>query len=348
MTPREQLHLCQALAIALNEGPDGPNRQRAQALQRQLQPPRPQPRGNNTAAFLAGALGSLLMLFGGLSVCIQLVQQGRLDQLITAADRIQRALQQQNAASAPPAPSAVPANPTPAPHEIPLPPRQPALPDPAGAMQARFHAATWGDTYAGLDAGIDQYRKLSGTLARMQAVGLRNRSAALRLPIVLLNRTNDCFDGHSIGVYSPRCETIKINYGDGHLIYEHPVEIEVVLAHEWGHHLINLSGKRMSPTEAEVVSDCMAGVVFGYYAKHQLITRQEALQAFEMVAAVGNNSAHGHHPNQEVLIKAFAGGLMSIALRHDPKAQEAIAFCSTLEQVLDLDKVREMGVTWPT
>ena len=330
MTPQEQLRHYRALAVALNEGPDGPNRLNAEALQRQLCPPRTQPKGN-TGAFLAGTITSLLVMLGGLSVGSQLAQQG---------------LRQEHSAARTPEPRPVPVAPAPTAESVPPIWHRPAAPDPATAMHSRVHTATLGGNFTALDAGIDDYRRLSGTLARMQTVALKNQSAAHRLPMVFLNRTNNCFDRPSIGVYSPSCEVIKIDYQDHHLVYEDSVEIEVVLAHEWGHHLIHISGIKMSPTEEEVVSDCMVGVVFGYYAKHGLITKNEALTAFRMIATVGNNSAQGHHPNQEVRLSALVGGLMSIATPHDPKAKNAIAFCSTLEQVLDLDKVQKMGLIW--
>jgi hypothetical protein len=345
MSPQEELRHYRALAIALNEGPDGTNRLRAEILQRQLQQQRPQSRGT-TGAFLAGTIGSLLMMAGGLSVGIQLAQQGKLDQLIATADRIQQAARPQQTSPHSTHSRSAPARHPSAPVATTPLWRQPQVPDPAGAMQSRFFAATWGGDFSALDAGMDHYRKLSGTLARIQAVALRNRSAAHRLPTVFINRTNNCFSRPSIGMFSPRCEVIKIDYRDHQLAYEYPVEIEVVLAHEWGHHLIHLSGERMSPIEEEVVCDCTAGMVFGYYAKHGLINQDEAIKAFRLIADVGNNSAHGHHPNAEVRLTAFLGGLMSIAAPHEPQAQDSIAFCSSLKRVLDLQKVQTMGLTW--
>lgn len=164
-------------------------------------------------------------------------------------------------------------------------------PDPALAMQARFYGSKVGGAYSDLDSGFNNYQRLSGTLARIQSVALKKRSAAEQLPTVWINRTSEkCFDRSSIGVYSPKCQVIKLDYTDGYTTYEHPVEMEVTLAHEWGHHLISLSGVAMSPTEQEVVSDCFAGAVFGYYARNYLITVQEATRAIDLVAYVGNNS----------------------------------------------------------
>lgn len=343
MTPEEEFRHYRGLAIALNEGPNGTNRLRAEALQRQLKARRAQQKGTG-GAFLAGSVTSLVVILWGASFGGQLFVSGKLNPLIDAAKRIHQALQAEISAQAP-AESAPTSATTGSRTILPIWQQSPG-PDPATAMQGRFYSFAWGGAYGHLDAGVDNYRRLSGTLARMQAVGLRNRSAAHRLPMVMINRTNNCFSGSTIGAYSPRCEAIKIDYEDNQLAFEHPVEIEVTLAHEWGHHLINVSGEAMSPTEAEVVSDCTAGAAFGYYVKHGLINKDEAMTAFGLMAAVGNNSAHGHHPNADVRLRAFAGGLMSIAAPDEPNAQGAISFCSTLSRLLDLQKVRAMGLTW--
>ena len=329
MTPQDELLYYQEFAIALKEGPQGTNRQRADALR-------------------GGSITSLLWMLwaGGLSVAILLAQLGKLDRPAPKAVRLEQASHRDHSATttANPRPhrgphTSAPISATPVWH-------QPVVSDPAAAMQGRFHASTRGGSFAALDTGLDHYRKLSGTLARVQSVALRKRSEANRLPRVFINRTNDCFSRPSIGMFSRRCEVIKIDYRDHQRTYEYPVEIEVVLAHEWGHHLIHISGEKMSPIEEEVVCDCTAGMVFGYYAKHGLINQDEAFKAFRLIADVGNNSAHGHHPNAEVRLKSFWGGLMSIAAPHEPQAQESIAFCSSLKRVLDLQKVQNMGLTW--
>ena len=220
-------------------------------------------------------------------------------------------------------------------------------PDPALAMQGRFHGSKLGGARTALDAGFGNYQRLTGTLARIQAVAFKNRSAARQLPSVWINRTReDCFDRSSIGVYSPKCQVIKLDYTDGYTTYEHPVEMEVTLAHEWGHHLISLSGVAMSPTEQEVVSDCFAGAVFGYYARNNLITLDEATRAINMVAYVGNNSPYGHHPNRETRLRSFAGGLASVYDPSHPSAAELMASCPSLNQIVDVNKIRGMGLSW--
>ena len=226
-------------------------------------------------------------------------------------------------------------------------PSQQSSPDPALAMQDRFNGYRWGGAYSALDQGFENYQRLSGTLARIQAVALRRREAAHLWPTVLLNASNKaCFDNHHIGAYHPRCQSIKIDYSDGSLTYEHPAEIETTLAHEWGHHLIHLSQVPMSPTEQEVVSDCFAGAVFGYYSRHGLATLEEASLGLQLMADVGNNSAMGHHPNREVRMKSFLGGWFSVASPSHPKAKEAVPSCASLNSVVDIAKIRELGLSW--
>ena len=223
----------------------------------------------------------------------------------------------------------------------------PAIPDPALAMQKRFFGSKLGGTFTTLDEGFSNFQRLSGTLARIQAVSLKRQSMAQQLPAIWINRTReDCFNKPSIGVYNPKCQVIKLDYSDGFLSYEHPTEMEVTIAHEWGHHLISLSGISMSPTEQEVVSDCFAGAVFGYYVKHGLIDLQDATHAIGLVKSVGNNSAHGHHPNQETRVRSFAGGLFSVADPSHPTGQEFMASCPSLSQIIDVAKIREMGLSW--
>jgi len=220
-------------------------------------------------------------------------------------------------------------------------------PDPAITMQGRFYGSKLGGPYARLDAGFSNYQRLTGTLARIQAAALKRRSSMDQLPTVWINRTReDCFDQNSIGVYNSQCQVIKLDYSDGYSTYEHPVEMEVTLAHEWGHHLINLSDVAMSPTEQEVVSDCFAGAVFGYYVINNLIDLQDAVRAIEMVDYIGNNSPYGHHPNRETRLRSFGGGLFSVSNPSDPRAKEFMASCASLHQIVDVNKIRQMGLSW--
>ncbi len=219
-------------------------------------------------------------------------------------------------------------------------------PDPALTMQGRFHGSKFGGRYAALDAGFSNYQRLSGTLARIQTLALRRRDRSHQLPTVWINRTReDCLPGPSIGMYNSQSQVIKLDYSDGYSTYEHPVEMEGTLAHEWGHHLSSLSGVAMSPTEQEVISDCFAGAVFGYYFRNNLISLQDAVRAIELVEHVGNNSPSGHHPNREKRLRSFAGGLFSAGNPADPRAPEFMASCTSLDPLVDVKKIREMGTT---
>jgi hypothetical protein len=225
---------------------------------------------------------------------------------------------------------------------------EPLPADPALAMQDRIatYPSPWPELQ-GLDSGQGNLRKLAGTLARIQFVATRDTSARRLLPTVLINANNQCMKAPTIGAYTHRCQTIKIDYTDGQMAYEHPAEIEAVLAHEWGHHIAQSSGLKVSDTEHEILADCFAGVVFGYYLNNQLITAQEAREAFEMMAEVSNNSESDIHPNKQVRTSAFLGGMSQIA---EPQGQYQPLYtqtCGSLEQILDSAKVRSMGLSWP-
>lgn len=219
--------------------------------------------------------------------------------------------------------------------------------DPALSMQGRvaYYPSPWPEL-AHLDQGSTNYKKLAGTLARIQKVAAKERSAQSQLPTVLINAKNDCIDTPSVGLYKHSCQTIKIDYSDEELVYEYPIEIEAVLAHEWGHHLAATSNLQVSQTEHEIVADCFAGVVFGYYVKHDLITPDEAIKALEMMVDVSNNSEGGIHPNMQNRISAFMGGMAQIA---DPDGEYGNLYpqyCASLERVLDSARVRQLGLTW--
>lgn len=221
--------------------------------------------------------------------------------------------------------------------------------DPALAMHDRVTTfpSPWPQLQQ-LDSGQNNLRKLAGTLARIQFVAARNNAVRSQLPFVLVNGKNDCVSSLTIGLYEPKCQTIKVDYTDGQIYYEHPVEVEAALAHEWGHHIAMSSGLRVSDTEHEILADCFAGVVFGYYLNNNLINSGEALEAFEMMAQVSNNSESGIHPNQQNRTSAFLGGMSQIA---DPKGEHGHLYgktCGSLEQVLDTAKVRSMGLGWPS
>ena len=323
-------------AITGNEGPDGVHRRLAESLERQLKKLHQSQTPRTTTSWpVACTVG-----FGvGAYVAIA----ASLGWSLLNASRFANAEQSRaTPTSIPRAKTAV----TPPSYSAPTPATQ-TEPDPAIAMQSRFYEAKLGGSYAGLDAGLNNFRRLSGTLARIQAISLRRRSAAYQLPSVWINRSSDqCFDESTIGAYNPQCQVIKLDYSDGTIRYEYPIEMETTLAHEWGHHLIRLSGAGMSPVEQEVVSDCFAGAVFGYYARHGLITLEEAGLGLKLMADFGNNSASGHHPNRETRLTSFLGGWYSVANPSHPQAKALVPSCASLDRVIDIAKIRELGITW--
>lgn len=219
--------------------------------------------------------------------------------------------------------------------------------DPALAMQQRiaYYPSPW-PQLSFLDQGSNNYKKLTGTLARLQWIASRNPSVREELPTILINAKSDCIDTPTLGLYKPSCKTIKIDYTDGQMAYEYPVEVEAVLAHEWGHHIATASGLNVSGTEHEIVADCFAGVVFGYYARHQLISESEGVKALQMMVQISNNSETGIHPNMQNRTSAFMGGFSRIA---DPQGEWSHLYgstCGSLEQVLDTTKVQAMGLSW--
>ena len=221
------------------------------------------------------------------------------------------------------------------------------LPDPALKMQKLvfYYSSPWSEL-AHLDNGSDNYKKLAGTLARIQTVAARNADARNQLPVVLINGKNQCIDTRSVGLYKHSCQTIKIDYSDEEVSYEFPIEIEAVLSHEWGHHLARTSRLEVSPTEHEIVADCFAGVVFGYYVKNNLISTDEGVKALQMMAQLSNNSEGGIHPNMENRTSAFLGGLAQIAEPAGQYRELYPRYCASLERILDTAKVRSLGLSW--
>lgn len=70
-------------------------------------------------------------------------------------------------------------------------------------------------------------------------------------------------------MYGPQCNSlITVNFTNGTLSYEHQIEVLTTLAHEWGHHLIRLSGRKVSGINNELLSDCFAGIYHAYLHKY--------------------------------------------------------------------------------
>lgn len=318
-------------AIENNEPPGGYHRQQAERLDAQLELLQSQ-RADNTRS---GQLSTILVALATSAGVACMFHISSIQQLLnTSENKKSPYIKQTAVAGKRPVASSNPSLPA-------------AKPDPALAMQKLFSASPLGGSFQALDENIDQYQRASGTLARIQSVAMNNRAVANQLPQVWINRANNqCFDGPTLGAYSPKCQAIRIDFTDYRLSYTHPVGPEVVLAHEWGHHLIHISGATMSPTEKEVVSDCFAGALFGYYALHNLVTPDEALRAIGLMKEVSNNSHYGYHPNMEVRQKAFAAGVSIVADPNYPGFESINSTCASLHHIVNVEKIRQLGLTW--
>lgn len=227
---------------------------------------------------------------------------------------------------------------TPTQFSIPAPEEDPAL-----LMASRVFVYT---TSSPLSSYMDDYKKIAGTLARLQARSLKTESVKYQLPVMMINGNNSCKKNPSIGVYHPACSSIGVDFSDGNIAYENDEEVIATMAHEWGHHLANISGLKMSWNEGEIVSDCFAGLVMGYLHKNSLATKQEVENAGVMMIQVGNNAATGIHPNSETRLSAFIGGAASVTAPGSEQARMYGVYCGSLDQILDKERLINSSLTW--
>ena len=197
-----------------------------------------------------------------------------------------------------------------------------------------------------LNNGEVGYKKLAGTLARLQAIGLREVSAGSIMPDVLINARNSCASSNEIGAYLPGCRAIVLNFSDGNLTFSHRTELEATLAHEWGHHLQAISNLKVSPTEKEIVADCFAGVTFGYLVANNLMSQEEASEGIDLMIQFSNNSENGIHPNEQNRKSAFVGGMAAVAEPNGEFGKLYGQYCASLDSIFDVVKVRTLGMSW--
>jgi predicted metal-dependent TIM-barrel fold hydrolase len=86
----------------------------------------------------------------------------------------------------------------------------------------------------------------------------------------------------------------------------------------------------------------------GFWAGITLYPESKATpaRAIDMVAYVGNNSPYGHHPNRETRLRSFMGGLASVYDPSHPSAAEFMSSCPSLNQIVDVNKIRGMDLSW--
>ena len=221
------------------------------------------------------------------------------------------------------------------------------IPDPAQQMHAKVTALE-DPNYPHLSAYISDYKKVAGMLARLQYYSLNDKSARSDLPTVLINANNSCKTERSIGIYNKKCKLLGIDFFEEELAYETDVEIITVIAHEWGHHLVNVSNanSKFSLNENEIVADCFAGLVLGFYHKNNLMTIQEVKKAGKMMMHLGNNGDKGIHPNAETRSKSFISAASYVKFPNSDEAKDYNNYCGSLDGILDKDKIAQAKLGW--
>lgn len=197
-----------------------------------------------------------------------------------------------------------------------------------------------------LSASEDDYKKIAGTLARLQVRSLKSESSKYSLPVLMVNGNNSCKTSSSIGVYHPNCESIGVDFSDGNVSYEQDEEVIAALAHEWGHHLAHLAGLNMSWNEGEIVSDCFSGLFMGYLHKNSLATKQEVENAGKMMIQIGNNSTTGIHPNSETRWSAFVSAAATVTSPGGEQSGMYGAYCGSLDQIINKDRFINSSLNW--
>ena len=221
------------------------------------------------------------------------------------------------------------------------------IPDPAEQMHGKVIAFE-DPNYPHLSAYISDYKKVAGMLARLQYYSLNNKSARSDLPTVLINANHFCKTERSIGIYNTKCKSLGIDFFEEGLAYETDVEIITVIAHEWGHHLVNVSNanSKFSLNENEIVADCFAGLVLGFYHKNSLMTIQEVEKAGNMMMHLGNNGDKGIHPNAETRRKSFISAASYVKFPNSYEARDYNNYCGSLDGILDKNKIAEAKLGW--
>lgn len=185
-----------------------------------------------------------------------------------------------------------------------------------------------------------QYRKGIGDMARIQASKIIKQDLSRRFPAIVIGRQGlkKCNDTpNSPGVYNPRCQELLVAF-DTDLRYDYPIEVLYVLAHEYAHHLveISLASDSVSGLDNELTADCFAGYMAGYWNLQGKLTQAELNQGFVVMQAVAkaepsdSTDMHGD-PGQRK--GAFFAGFERASGKVDQQYQN---FCKTLDRILRL------------
>jgi hypothetical protein len=190
-----------------------------------------------------------------------------------------------------------------------------------------------------------EYRRAAGDLARIQEKMLRKRSESRTYPSIIIGDSywvNDkeipIISESTAGAYHIKEQLIQINFKADSFSYSNPIEVLTTLAHEYGHHLTEISVgiNSMSGLESELVADCFAGVVMGYWAKYDKLTEAELKRAGNLMIRVSKHSEsmtddHGD-PGQRL------GAFLAGAIRTNGKVTRPYAnFCTSLDKIINFN-----------
>jgi len=191
------------------------------------------------------------------------------------------------------------------------------------------------------------YKLVTGDLARIQYRMLRNRRNAQVFPTVLIgngrwskSQCNSSLPTLGLYMYSRECKNlITVNFWSGSIAYEHQIEVITTIAHEWGHHLINMSGRRVSGIQNELLSDCFAGVYLAYLDKYKLVSKNEIDQTIRMMGQIGNTHGTGVHGTPAQRTNGIIAGALFMSDKSNRKGQAMWdSYCKGLENIIDLNK----------
>ena len=191
----------------------------------------------------------------------------------------------------------------------------------------------------------DDYKKAAGDLARIQYKMFKNRGEAKNYPYILIGNgiwryeaCNEILPKFGLYQFGGACDRrITINFEANGMHYEHQIEVLVTLAHEWGHHLIHLSGENISGIANELLADCFAGVYIAYLDKHGAISEQELRNTVKMMGVLGNTHGTGIHGTPAQRVNGLLSGALFIDDPNDPKNQANWDnYCKGLEDIIDV------------
>lgn len=223
-------------------------------------------------------------------------------------------------------------------------PKSPVVVDPAVEIKSSYTFFS-DDRFPALNSNIE-YSKAVGDLARIQEKMLRDRSQARNYPDILIGSgrfTGKCDNGQSsIGVYiyGNGCKSILINFSSDGIAYEYPIEVLTTLAHEYAHHLVNVTigNDSVSDLDGELIADCFAGLVHGYWDGYGKVNEQEVLAAANMMIQISTkdhlNTAAMHGVAGQRL-GAFMGGALKATGK---ESVEYNNFCRSLDRVIDWNR----------